>query len=159
MSNTKELEHINKVAAILFYIASLLVVVLCFFFFLSINKTNTSSIKLNVETNNTVYSFIDNCIMGDNYIYVRGWATPIDGIDRHNAKTNVFLMGDKLTLLPKSTITRPDVSSAYKVNGKYNDSGFEASIHHKNIKTLGNKIIILIEKDNKKYVVMHDCKK
>lgn len=144
-------------ASIMFFISILLTVVLCCVFFLNINKTTH---QLNITKNsNNVLSSIDECIIGDNYVYVKGWATPVEGIDKHNTKTTIFLMGENLTFVPKSTVSRPDVSSFYKVNGKYNDSGFEASLYHEKIKKLGNKIFVFIERNNNKYVVAHDCKK
>lgn len=83
--------------------------------------------KYDIKNDSTMKFFIDECTFNDNKIFVRGWVFnntyPVKGHLIINVKIN-----NKEYVIPSKTTTRPDVSTAFKLNNERARYGFYGAL-------------------------------
>lgn len=151
---------VNQKYILLFYLTCFGCFIFPVFSFYNINNTNSIKPPSHLDDNINIMYSIDECIISTDSVKVNGWATPSNGINKYSTNTEIYLAedNDNLIMVPKFTNYRPDVIHYIGKKGDFDKSGFSASISLKNIKWKSKKIAILIENDNKIYMVQHECK-
>lgn len=143
-----------KLADYVFCSGLVLSFIIPFIFYISLNKTVYVEPKTPNSNNQDIISNLEQCEFKNGVLRLRGWITPKEGAG------NIMLFADvdgKTLKLHTGQINRPDVSTYMNRPGIYDKSGFAASLYiGEDTKSITS--IIQVIKNEKIYVVNHECK-